>query len=532
MARRADLFVRPKPSTDMVWLSAIARYLIDAGLHREELIGKWVNGFDEYRRSLEPFTLEFAESVTGIPVATLKTVAHEIAESKGVCILWAMGVTQHCGGSDTSTAASNLLLVSGNYMRTGTGAYPLRGHNNVQGASDFGSMPAFYPGYQKVEDPQVLEKFGKAWGISLPRNKGTDNHEMIDAIHQGSLKAIYLAGEDMFTSDSNAGYVGEGLSKLEFFVVQEMFLTKTAEFADIVLPAAASLEKEGTFTSTERRIQRLYRVLEPLGESRADWEILQEIANRLGAGWTYTHPSQIMDEAARLCPLFAGVSYQRLEGYQSLQWPVAQDGTDQPLLYTKNFPFPDGKAKFFPLAWIPPCEETDGEFDLHLNNGRVLEHFEVGNMTYRVKGIRDETPDTFVEVSPELAAERGIESGTYLELTSRHGWVRVRALVSNRVQGNQLYMAMNTLDYPVNRVTSSNTDRATHTPAFKEAAVKMQILEKRDSPLPRTNFRFGHPTPQTGVEVERKWRNPGYHPPGETLLQIETKERLEHAEPV
>jgi formate dehydrogenase major subunit len=531
MAERADLFIRPKPSTDMVWLSALSRYIIENGMANMEFINEWVNGFEDYRKSLEPFTLEMAEQTTGIPAETLKRVAHEIVNAKGgVCILWAMGVTQHCGGSDTSTAISNLLLVTGNYKRTGTGAYPLRGHNNVQGASDFGSMPKYFPGYQKVEDEEVFTKFEKGWGVSLSKNKGLDNHEMADAIQKGTLKAIYLKGEDMFTSDSNANYIGDSLSKLEFFVVQDLFMTKTAEFADIVLPAAASLEKEGTFVNTERRIQRLYKAMEPLGESRPDWQIIQDIANRLGANWHYSHPSQIMDEAASLCPIFAGVNYERLEGYKSLHWPVAADGYDEPLLYTKTFPMPGGKAKFFPLEWIPPCEERDEEYNLHLNNGRLLEHFEVGNMTYRVKGIRQETPDTFVEISPELAAERGIETGMCLELKSRHGWVIVRALVTDRVKGHEMYMAMNTLDYPVNRLTSSNTDRATHTPAFKEVAVQLRIVSKGENPLPRSNFRFGKRTPQNGVEVERKWKRPDYRLPGNGLVHIETGELLEDRE--
>jgi formate dehydrogenase major subunit len=237
-----------------------------------------------------------------------------------------------------------------------------------------------------------------------------------------------------------------------------------------------------------------------------------------------------MDEAAGLCPIFAGVNYDRLEDYNTLQWPVAADGTDQPLLYTKGFHFPDGKGKLYPLEWIEPCETPDAEFDLHLNNGRLLEHFEVGNMTYRVKGIREETPDTFVEVSPELASERGIENGTYLRLESKYGYVKVRALVSDRVQGKQLYMAMNTLEYPVNLVTSSNADRSTHTPAYKEAAVKMSILGKRDSPLTKQNFRNGHPTPQLGVEVERKWNQPTYTLPGNKLINIETKTGLDKRE--
>jgi formate dehydrogenase major subunit len=529
MARRADMLLRPNPGTDLVWVSTVARYIIEQELHDKDFVNQWVNGFEEYKKSLEPFTLEFGERVSGISQDTLKLVAHEIIEAtKGVCILWAMGVTQHCDGSDTSTAFCNLLLITGNFKRTGTGVYPLRGHNNVQGAGDFGCAPKFLPGYQHVDEEEVRAKFEKGWGVSLPFRNGLDNHEMVDAIHHGTLRAIYLIGEDMYTSDSNANVVGDALSKLELFVVQDLFFTKTCHYADIVLPAAASLEKEGTFVNTERRIQRLYEVFEPLGECRPDWVIIQDIANRMGAGWNYTHPSQIMHEAASLCPIFEGVNYDRLEGYKSLQWPVAADGTDEPLLYIDKFHQPDGKAKLYPLIWIEPCEKPDSEYDLHLNNGRLLEHFEVGNMTYRVKGIREETPDTFVEVSPELAAERGIEDGTYLELTSRHGFVRVRAIVSDRVQGKQLYMAMNTLEFPVNRVTSSNTDRATHTPAYKEAAVRMRILGKRESPLPRQNFRYGHPTPQNGVEVERKWNQPGYFLPGDgNLIHIETKTRLE-----
>ena len=521
MARRADVWFRPKPGTDMVWLSALSRYIIERDLAHKDFIGRWVNGFEEYKKSLEPFTLEFAERVTGVPSATLRTVAHQIVESDGVCILWAMGVTQHCGGSDTSTAISNLLLITGNYMRPGAGAYPLRGHNNVQGASDFGSMPDSLPGYQKVDDPEVRARFGKAWGVELSSRAGLDNHQMMDAVHEGNMKAIYIIGEDLITADSNAGYVGAALEKLDFFVVQDLFFTNTCHYADVVLPAAGSLEKEGTFTNTERRIQRLYQVFEPMGETRPDWRIIQDIANRLGAGWKYEHPSQVMEEAASLCPIFAGVNYERLEGYKSLQWPVAIDGGDQPLLFTKGFPFPDGKAKLYPMQWVEPCEEADSVFDLHLNNGRVLEHFEVGNMTYLSPGLREMLPDTFVELSPELAAERGVETGRWLELKSRHGWVKVRALVTDRVQGRQLYMAMNTPEYSVNRLTGSSVDRATHTPAFKELAVQMRALPEQDvSPVPRKNFRFGHPTPQNGVEVERKWKRPDYRPPGAKLVQI------------
>jgi formate dehydrogenase major subunit len=297
--------------------------------------------------------------------------------------------------------------------------------------------------------------------------------------------------------------------------VQDIFFSDTCRFADVVLPASPSLEKEGTFTSTERRIQRLYQVFEPLLGSRPDWRIIQDVANRLGANWNYRHPSEVYREIAALTPLFAGVTYERLEGYQTLQWPVAADGTDEPLLYTKRFNFPDGKARLVPLAFTEPTDQPDHEFDLHLNNGRLLEHFHEGNLTYRSEGIRGKTPDTFVEVSPELAAERGLRDGTWVQLISRYGKVRVRAVVTDRVRGRELYMPMNSTENPVNKLTGSHTDAATHTPAYKEASVRMVVLtEPGEPPLPRTNSRFGHPTPQKGVEVERKWRRPDYHLPG------------------
>ena len=523
MAKRADLFLHPKPGTDMVWLSAVSRYLLDNGMADTKFLDQWVNGLDEYKKSLAPFTMEFAARTCGLSDDTLKKVAQMIVEADGVSILWAMGVTQHSMGSDTSTAISNLLLITGNYMRTGTGSYPLRGHNNVQGASDHGAMPNNLPGYQSVNDPEVRSRFEAAWNVQLPSTKGLDNHEMIDAIHQGTLKAMYLFGEEISLVDSNANFVGDGLSKLEFFVMQDIFFSASCQFADVVLPASPSLEKEGTFTSTERRIQRLYEVFEPLEGSRPDWRIIQDVANRLGAKWQYQHPSEIYREIASLTPLFAGVTYERLEGFKSLQWPVAKDGTDQPLLYTKQFAFPDGKARLFPLSQTETTDQPNAEFDLHLNNGRLLEHFHEGNMTYKSEGIREKTPDTFVEVSPELAKERGIQSGTWVQLTSRYGQLRVRALVTDRVQGKELYMPMNSVESPVNRLTSSHTDPVTHTPAYKEASVHLRVLpEVGESPLPRINHRFGHPTPQHGVEVERKWKRADYSLPGNGLVQIQT----------
>ncbi|WP_461178653.1 formate dehydrogenase subunit alpha [Virgibacillus ainsalahensis] len=518
MAERSDLFIQPKPGSDLIWLSAVTKYILDKGWEDKQFLKNHVNGMKDYIKSLEPYTLDYAEEVTGISKEDLVEVATSIHEAKTTSFLWAMGITQHGGGSDTSTAISNLLLITGNYMKPGAGSYPLRGHNNVQGASDFGSMPDRFPGYEFVSDNEVRARYEEGWGTPLSVKPGLNNHEMVEAIHDGKLKSLYIKGEEMAVVDSNANYVQEAFEKLDFFVVQDIFFSKTAEFADVILPASPSFEKDGTFTNTERRFQRLNKVFEPLGESKPDWQIITEIANRLGADWQYGHPSEIMAEAASLAPMFAGVSYDRLEGYDSLQWPVAADGTDTPLLFEDEFPFPDGRARLYPVEWTKPIEFGE-EYDLHINNGRLLEHFHEGNLTYKSKGISKHTPSVFLEVSPELAKERGVEDGTVVRLTSPYGNVKVPCIVTDRVKGNELYLPMNDQDEGgINYLTSFHADKDTDTPAYKEASVKMEILEpKGESPLPKINHRYGNPQPQIGVNVEKKWQRKDYIFPGDIV---------------
>jgi formate dehydrogenase major subunit len=517
----------PRPGTDLVWISTVTRYMFDNGHAKLEFLDKWVNGVDEFRESLEPFTMEYASQICDVPLQTLERVAREIATARSMCVLWAMGITQHTTASDESTAVSNLLLVTGNYMRPGCGAYPLRGHNNVQGASDIGAMPDAYPGYQHVTDPAVRERFEEAWGVKLPRDRGLDNHQMVEAVYDGKLCAIYLAGEGMISADSNANVVGGEFEKLDFFVVQDIFFSETCRYADVVLPGAPALEKDGAFTSTERRIQRLYQALPELGDSKADWKITQDIANRMGANWNYRHPSEIMSELASVSPLYAGVSYDSLEGYNTLQWPVAPDGTDEPILYLHGFAFPDKKAKLYPVSFHEPIEKPDSEFDLFLNNGRLLEHFHEGNMTYRVNGIREETPERYLEISEELARERDIESGRWVRVTSRHGSLAIKVLVTSRVHGKQVYLPLLSREGPINVLTGSHADPSTNTPAYKETAVNIKLLPERGAnPLQPLNFRYsGKPTPQPGVEVERKWKRKDYRMPGSgQLIQIQPQQ--------
>lgn len=511
MAERSDLFIRPKQGTDFVWLSAVTKYMIDQGWHDEAFVQQHVHQFGEYKQLLEKFTLEFAEQETGISKETLISIATMIHEADGTAICWGMGVTQNVAGSHTSAAISNLLLATGNYMRPGAGAYPLRGHNNVQGACDMGTLPPWLPGYQHVSNDEARGRFEQAYGVKISPKPGMDNIQMLDAVERGELKGMYLVGEDMAWVDSNANHVQDLLSKLDFFVVQDVFLSQTAQFADVILPATPSLEKDGTFTNTERRVQRLYQALEPLGDSKPDWWITTQIAKRLGFDWGYTHPSEIFAEMASLTPFFAKASYEVLEGWGSFTWG-SPTGEDTPLLYTDGFHFPDKKARFSLVDYIPPVE-FPAEYDLVLNNGRLLEQFHEGNMTNKSHGINAKLPEVFVEISPELAAERGVESGSLVRLESPYGAIKLKALVTDRVHRNEVYVPMHSTSHEtaVNLLTGGAVDVRTHTPAYKQTRVRMQILNvKGASPLPLSNPRNKKRHPQNGVEVHRKWSRPDY----------------------
>ncbi|MEC3631896.1 formate dehydrogenase subunit alpha [Bacillus velezensis] len=511
MAERSDLFISPKQGTDQVWLMAVTKYMIDQGWHDQAFIDENVNYFEDYKETLKKYTLEYAERITGLSQDTIIRIAEMIRDADGTCVLWGMGVTQNTGGSDTSAAISNLLLATGNYRRPGAGAYPLRGHNNVQGACDMGTLPGWLPGYQHITDDAARAKFEKAYGVEIDGKPGLDNIEMLHAIEEGNMKAMYLVGEDMALVDSNANHVHDILSSLDFFVVQDIFLSRTAQYADVILPAVPSLEKDGTFTNTERRVQRLYQALPTLGDAKPDWWIIQEVANRLGADWNYTHPSDIFSEMASLSPLFGKASYDVLSGWNSFLWG-SFTGESTPLLYEDGFNFPDKKARFALSDWVEPAVFPE-EYDLHINNGRMLEHFHEGNMTNKSKGIQSKVPDVFVEVSPELAAERGICDGTMIRLVSPFGAVKLNALVTDRVRANELYLPMNSTDKDsaINFLTGPAYDSRTHTPAYKQTKVRMEVLGSCGTPpLPKTNPRNKKRHPQNGVEAQRKWNRPGY----------------------
>ncbi|MEH7309147.1 formate dehydrogenase subunit alpha [Neobacillus drentensis] len=513
MGDRADLFVRPKQGTDYVWLSAITKYIMDQGWHDVKFITEHVNHYDELFKMIEPYSLEEAEKITGIYKETLIQMAEMIRDADGTAICWGMGVTQNIAGSHTSVAIANLLLATGNMMRPNAGAYPLRGHNNVQGAADMGTMPNIFPGYQSVTDDQVRTKFEKAYGVDLPATPGIDNIQMLAAIDEGKMKAMFISGEDMAWVDADSNHTQAMLAKLDFLVVQEIFLSTTAQFADVILPGAPSLEKDGTFTNTERRVQRLYQALAPLGNSKPDWWILTELAKHMGFDWNYSHPSEIFAEMASLTPFFSQCNYDVLEGWNSFHWG-SPDGTNTPLLYQDGFHFPDKKARFGLFDYVPPVEFPQ-EFDLSLDNGRLLEHFHEGNLTQKSEGLNYKFPKVFVEISPELAEERGVKDGSLVRLVSPYGAIRLPVLVTDRVVGKTVYVPMHSSSHEsaVNLLTGGAVDVVTRTPAYKQAKVRMEVLELNgENPLPRYNPRNATRTPQMGLEIYRKWERGDYVP--------------------
>ncbi|MEN0582544.1 MULTISPECIES: formate dehydrogenase subunit alpha [unclassified Kosakonia] len=521
MAERADLHLRIHPGSDLVWASAMARYMFDHGYEDAAFLAERVNQLDAYRQSLTPFTLDYAAQITGIQEETLREAAELIGKAGSVCIMWAMGITQHSHGSDTSTALSNLLLVTGNYGRPGTGGYPMRGHNNVQGASDFGCLKNFYPGYESVSDPQIREKWAKAWGVPAERlslKVGQDNFMMVELARKDVIRAMYVIGEETAFSDADAENVHQGFTNLDFLVVQDLFLSRTAQFADVVLPGCPSVEKEGSFVNTERRIQRFYPVMEPLGDSRPDWWILTQLAARMGHDWGYQHPQEIMAEVAGIAESFAGVSYSRLEGWKSQIWPVNADGSSTPLLYTERFKSPDGRATLYPLSWQPPAEEADAEYDLLLNNGRMLEHFQSTNQSGQGGRTTSLSPDWFVEISPQLANARSLQEGDWVKLISRRGEVEVPVVVTDRVQGKVLFISIHQGKDGINQLTGEHHDPSVNTPAYKELAVRLETLDRPPlpDPLPKHNFRHGKRTPIDKVPVEEKWRREDYREPPAT----------------
>jgi len=472
MTSIADRHLKMKPGTDVWLLNAMAHTIIDEGLVDEKFVHLNTSGFESVKETVARYTPEAAAEVTGVAAEDIRWAARKYATTKHAGIYYTLGITEHSHGTDNVYALSNLVLMTGHLGRPSSGMNPLRGQNNVQGANDAGASPVFYPGYQRVEDEAVREKYEEAWGVPLSPNAGLNLNQMMKAVGT-SIIALFVMGEDILISEPNVSKLEEGMNGLEFVVVQDIFLNETARFADVVLPAACFAEKEGVFTNSERRVQRVRKALEPPGEARADWRILVDLANACGANWTYDDAKDVYAELVRDAPKFSGISHQRIdtEGV-GLQWPCpdeAHAGTQ----FLHEGGVLRGKGLFQAVEYRPSVELADDEYPLVLSTGRTLYHYNAATQTRRAPQLDEKQPEAFVEIHPKDAKRRDIEHGEQIEVSTRRGRVLARAVVSRQVKKGCIWMPMHFAEARANLLTVDDGDAVTGTAEYKVCAAQV-----------------------------------------------------------
>lgn len=475
----ADVHIAHLPGTDVALLNGIMREIVAAGLHDRDFIQERCEGFAPFLASLERYDLKTVADITGVPGEKIRAAARLFGGGGRGMILYGMGITQHTTGTDNVKAIANLLMLTGNMGRPGTGFAPLRGQNNVQGACDMGALPVFYPGYQHIGEPGVREKFARAWGASLNEKPGLTMMEMIQAAYHGKLQGLYIMGENPMLSEPDLNHAREALARLSLLVVQDIFATETAQLADVILPAASFAEKDGSFTSTERRVQLVRQAIFPPGEARADWEIVSELASRMGYPMHYGSTAEIMQEIARLTPIYGGIAHKRLRGDRGLQWPCwngAHPGT--PRLHVSRFT--RGRGRFYVVDDRPPAELPTTAYPLLMTTGRILEQFHTGSMSHRSRVLEALAADSRVEMNPDDTQRLGIEEGDLVSLHSRRGEVQTKVKKTRRVRPGQAFMAFHWGDAPVNRLTITACDPQAKIPEFKVSSVKaiLTVLER------------------------------------------------------
>lgn len=478
LCRWATLWLCNKPGSDVALLMGMMKVIVDDGLQDDSFIAERTENYEMFKASLSKFDLDFVERTSGVPRAKIIEAARIYATNKPSAILYAMGITQHSHGTDNVMATANLAMLTGNIGKPSTGVNPLRGQNNVQGSCDAGALPDLLPGYQKVSNPEVRRKFQDAWeNCTLDANPGLTLTEIFDSARQGKIKAIYLVGENPALSDPDLHHVWEGLENLELLVVQDLFMNPTGRRAHVVLPAASFVEKDGTFTNTERRVQRIRKAIEPVGESRPDWWITCQIAKKMGAsGFEFDHPSQIMAEMASVTPIYAGISYERLEK-GGIQWPcTTAEHPGTPILHTQSFS--RGKGKFMPLAYRPSAEQASEDYPLILTTERSAYQYHTGTLTRRVEGLVELRGEELVEINPADAERLGITSGDRVKVTSRRGEVEAKSKVTKVSPPGVISMTFHFGESPTNVLTAANLDPVAKIPEFKVTAVRVEKVQQ------------------------------------------------------
>lgn len=476
LAGHADIWLRLKPGTNVSLLNSIAHVIVGERLANDAFIKARTANYEEFAANLARYSPERMAVVTGVDPELVREAARLYARAERGMVIWGMGITQHLKGVDGALGMANLGLLTGHVGRPGTGWMPLRGQANVQGASDMQGHHNALPGYQSITDPAARAKFEKAWGVKLPDNPYLSIIEMEEAAITGDIRAMYIMGDNALAASPDSAAVEKGLRNLEFLVVQDIFMSDTAKLADVVLPAAAFAEKEGTFTNTERRVQLLNKAVEPPGEARADWQIVCDISTAMGYPMKYPNAAAIMEEIASLVPSYGGIRHERLKELDGgLQWPcpdTSHPGTR--FLYAERFPTEDGRASFSVLTQQPAIEEVGDDFPLIVDTGRLLEHYDTGTMTSRSQGLHYMRPEGEMEISPEDAKRSELKTGDWARLTTRRGSVEARVNVTDRMPPGMVFYPFHYPEQSANRLIGTEFDDASRTPAFKGAAARIE----------------------------------------------------------
>ena len=481
----AHLWLQQNPGTDVALFQAMAHVVVKEGLYDEEFIAQRTEGFQEYVESLESYTPEWGEKVTGVPAQDIIEAARLYATADRAAIYWGMGISQSTHGTDNTISLTNLALMCGQVGKPGTGLNPLRGQNNVQGCSDSGGLPNVYTAYQLVNAPDVKEKFETVWGTALNERPGLTATEMIDGALHGAIRGLFIVGENPIISEPNEAHTRKALEQAEFLVCQDIFINETGAMADVILPATSFAEKDGTFTNTDRRVQRCHKAVEPVGQSWPDWRITSELGKRvetllgvsLSAGFDYAHPSEIWEEMRRVTPDFWGITYERLDREGGVHWPCPElDHPGTPYLFADSFP--RGAGKFWEIDYGTESEQPDEEYPYNLSTGRVLYHWHGSTMTGRSR-LEEIFPEAICEIHPDDAEELGVETGDWLEVASRRGSIKLRALVTGRSPHGTVFIPFHFAEAAANKLTLDRVDKRAKIPDYKNTAVRIQ---KTDPP--------------------------------------------------
>jgi formate dehydrogenase major subunit len=475
LVRHATATLRFTPSRDVALLNALIHTIIEEGLYDRQYVQAHTQDFEQLREHIRDYSPEKMAPICGIGAATLRHVARTYARAEAAIIFWGMGISQHTHGTDNARCLIALSLITGQVGRPGTGLHPLRGQNNVQGASDAGLIPMFYPDYQSVEGEAVRAKFEALWQTPLDDQRGLTVVEIMDAVHRDEIKGMYIMGENPAMSDPDVEHAREALAKLEHLVVQDIFLTETAKYADVVLPASAWPEKDGTVSNTNRQVQMGRAALPLPGNTRLDWWIIQEIARRIGLDWTYTHPRDVFAEMKQAMPSLDNISWERLERESSVTYPC--DAEDQPgneIVFGEGFPTASGRGRLVPAAIIPPAEEPDAEYPMVLTTGRQLEHWHTGAMTRRASVLDELEPEAVASLAPAELRRLGVAAGEQIRVTTRRGTIELKARSDSAVAPGQVFIPFCYAEAAANVLTNPQLDPFGKIPEYKFCAAKVE----------------------------------------------------------